>query len=76
MSTNEPDPLLEPVEDIEANEASPLLRKSEKVVTPLPKFQLFIICMIRVVEPVCFASVIPYLQNQIVRFISSVNHPR
>ncbi|ORX41256.1 hypothetical protein BD324DRAFT_613847 [Kockovaella imperatae] len=50
MSLNAPDPIDEPIQDV--TESTPLLAK--KATTPLPKLQLFIICLIRVVEPICF----------------------
>jgi len=70
MSAPTPDPLLIPVEDVEdfsnSTERTPLLhrtRSKEKEVTPLPKVQLAIICLIRSVEPICFQVIFPFISR-------------
>ncbi len=45
-----------------SNESSPLLPSSStKQPTPLPKAQLFSLCLIRLVEPIAFSQVFPYI---------------
>jgi hypothetical protein len=46
-----------------ADESSPLLRRPAS--TPLPKAQLFTLCLIRLVEPIAFAQVFPYINEMI-----------
>ena len=60
MSTFAPDPIDEPIEDV--TEQTPLL-PSKKPTTPLPKRQLLIICLIRIVEPLCFQVVFPFINQ-------------
>ena len=70
MSAPGPDPLVVPVEDVEdfsnSTERTPLLHRTDsrdKKVTPLPKVQLGIICLIRVVEPICFQVIFPFISK-------------
>jgi hypothetical protein len=49
-----------------SDESSPLLAPSPS--TPLPKAQLFILCLIRLVEPIAFAQVFPYINEMIADF--------
>jgi MFS family permease len=46
-----------------ADESSPLLPRPTS--TPLPKAQLFTLCLIRLVEPIAFAQVFPYINEMI-----------
>ena len=46
-----------------SDESSPLLPRSAS--TPLPKAQLFTLCLIRLVEPIAFAQVFPYINEMI-----------
>ncbi|KAF8275256.1 major facilitator superfamily domain-containing protein [Lactarius quietus] len=46
-----------------SDESSPLLLRSTS--TPLPKAQLFTLCFIRLVEPIAFAQVFPYINEMI-----------
>lgn len=69
MSAPAPDPLLVPVEDVneEFTECTPLLHRTkskEKAITPLPKVQLGIVCLIRIVEPICFQVIFPFISER------------
>ncbi|KAH9079176.1 major facilitator superfamily domain-containing protein [Lactarius deliciosus] len=46
-----------------SDESCPLLAPSPS--TPLPKAQLFALCLIRLVEPIAFAQVFPYINEMI-----------
>ncbi|OCF34815.1 hypothetical protein I317_04014 [Kwoniella heveanensis CBS 569] len=46
-----------------------------KPVTPLPKFQLFIACFIRVTEPIAFTACFPFI-NQMIVDLGIVDDPR
>ena len=46
-----------------SDESFPLLPRSTS--TPLPKAQLFTLCLIRLVEPIAFAQVFPYINEMI-----------
>lgn len=48
-----------------SDESTPLLARSS---TPLPKAQLFVLCLIRLVEPIAFAQVFPYINAMIADF--------
>ncbi|ORY23550.1 major facilitator superfamily domain-containing protein [Naematelia encephala] len=49
-------------------EATPLLGKQvQKKATPLPKLQLAIICLIRIVEPICFQVIFPFINEMLVK---------
>lgn len=48
----------------EGGESNPLLGKSED--KPLPKVQIFFLCYARLVEPIAFFSIFPYI-NQMVQ---------
>jgi len=68
MSAPAPDPLLVPIEDVNEDftERTPLLHRTkskEKGVTPLPKLQLGIVCLIRIVEPICFQVIFPFISE-------------
>ena len=58
---------IETVEEafIEATEQTPLIKPLPKATTPLPKFQLFIICLIRIVEPICFIVIFPFINQML-----------
>ena len=76
---NAPDPLFIPVkdvndrfisrssrqQDIEATERTPLLIQKTKPITPLPKVQLSIVFLIRVVEPICFQVIFPFINQML-----------
>ena len=49
-----------------SDESSPLLERPPP--TSLPKAQLFILCLIRLVEPIAFAQVFPYINEMIADF--------
>ena len=70
MSAPAPDPLVVPVEAVDEEfsptERTPLLGASkEKRITPLPKVQLAIVCLIRVVEPICFQVIFPFINQML-----------
>lgn len=53
-------------------ETTPLLRNEDEAqkfakrpVTPLPKLQLTLICLIRVVEPICFQLIFPFINQML-----------
>ncbi|WWC67231.1 uncharacterized protein I206_101138 [Kwoniella pini CBS 10737] len=48
---------------------------SKKTVTPLPKFQLFIACFVRVTEPIAFMACFPFI-NQMILELGIVDDPR
>ncbi|WVF66612.1 hypothetical protein IAT40_001352 [Kwoniella sp. CBS 6097] len=49
--------------------------KKKKAVTPLPKFQLFIACFIRVTEPIAFMACFPFI-NQMILDLGIVDDPK
>ena len=73
MAVAAPDPLVVPVQDVDERspllgnrdvETSSIVSKKEKI-TPLPKVQLAIICLIRVVEPICFQVIFPFINQML-----------
>ncbi len=79
MSAPAPDPMVVPVRVIDQDfvdsesgsqstitERTPLLGlKKEKKITPLPKVQLSIVFLIRVVEPICFQVIFPFINQML-----------
>ncbi|WWC57679.1 uncharacterized protein I303_100213 [Kwoniella dejecticola CBS 10117] len=59
------------VEEEDANK----LALSKRPVTPLPKFQLFIACFVRVTEPIAFMACFPFI-NQMILELGIVDDPR
>lgn len=55
-------------------ETTPLIPPPPKRVTPLPKFQLSLICLIRLTEPICFLRVFPYV-NQMLLDVGAAKDP-
>ncbi|WVW81354.1 hypothetical protein I302_103345 [Kwoniella bestiolae CBS 10118] len=51
------------------------ITKKTKKVTPLPKFQLFIACFVRVTEPIAFMACFPFI-NQMILELGIVDDPR
>ena len=55
---------------VEATETTPLVgddpKGKDRPVTPLPKLQLFIICLIRITEPMCFQVIFPFINQMLV----------
>ncbi|WVQ94221.1 hypothetical protein IAU59_001299 [Kwoniella sp. CBS 9459] len=47
----------------------------KKAITPLPKFQLFIACFIRVTEPIAFMACFPFI-NQMILDLGIVDDPK
>lgn len=54
---------------VEATERTPLIKTTQNPqsnpITPLPKVQLFIICLIRIVEPICFYVIFPFINQML-----------
>ena len=75
MSVPAPDPLTTPVEDVDGDytETSLLIGKTKKPITPLPKLQLLIICLIRVVEPICFQVIFPFINQMLLEVGAAEN---
>ncbi|WWC97476.1 hypothetical protein V866_004356 [Kwoniella sp. B9012] len=48
---------------------------SKRKITPLPKFQLFIACFVRVTEPIAFMACFPFI-NQMILELGIVDDPR
>ncbi|CAO1617812.1 unnamed protein product [Sympodiomycopsis kandeliae] len=49
----------------EERQRSPEEDREEKKATPLPKMQLFVICVMRLSEPICFTVIFPFVSSQI-----------
>ncbi|KZT54511.1 MFS general substrate transporter [Calocera cornea HHB12733] len=58
-----PSPSSTPADD----ESQPLLKHSPRTRTPLPKLQLFLICVVRLAEPVASTQIFPYVNDMCVR---------
>ena len=73
MSAVDPD-----TQPVEASETTPLLTDTpeakSKQITPLPRLQLFIICLIRITEPMCFQVIFPFI-NQMLLDVGAVKNP-
>ena len=55
---------MDPVNDIQDNEQTPLLKKPQKpVYTPLPKLQIAIVLILQICEPICSMSIYPYINE-------------
>jgi hypothetical protein len=55
-------------------EVTPLIPPGPKRITPLPKFQLSLICLIRLTEPICFLCVLPFI-NQMLLDVGAAKNP-
>ena len=57
-------------------ESTPLLPEdvTKKAVTPLPKVQLSLVCLIRLTEPICFNAVLPFI-NQMLLDVGAASSP-
>lgn len=57
-------------------ETQPLLAKDpQRRATPLPKFQLALICFLRITEPIAFLVCFPFL-NQMLLDVGAVDDPK
>jgi len=55
---------MDPVNDIQDNEQTPLLKKLQKpAYTPLPKLQIAIVLILQICEPICSMSIYPYINE-------------
>jgi len=55
---------MDPVNDIQDNEQTPLLKKPQKpAYTPLPKLQIAIVLILQICEPICSMSIYPYINE-------------
>lgn len=64
LTSVDPEPIEEPQEtSTQAADAAGVLAEDEN--TPLPKAQIFLLCYTRVVEPVAFFSIFPYINSMI-----------
>jgi len=59
-----PSLLPEPAADAEQQ---PLLKPAPRARTPLPKLQLFLLCVVRLAEPVAATQIFPYVNDMCVR---------
>lgn len=67
----EPQPIAQPDEtSTQAVEANDVLDEDDN--TPLPGFQIFLLCCTRVIEPIAFFSIIPYI-NFMIEHVGSVD---
>lgn len=77
MSAPAPDPLVVPPEETDRDfaETTPLLasKRGKKAITPLPKLQLSIICLIRIVEPICFQVIFPFINQMLLEVGAAKN---
>lgn len=55
-------------------ETTPLIPTPPKRITPLPKLQLSLVCLVRLTEPICFLSVFPYI-NQMLLDVGAAKSP-
>jgi hypothetical protein len=67
MSHADPDTLTVSLEHPpnEDTESTPLLQKHQKPITPLPRLQLSIICLVRTVEPIAFQVIFPFINQML-----------
>jgi hypothetical protein len=68
-ATDETTPLLEAGPSVQSNQESSLLQDTPPSEaeddTPLPKVQIFLLCYARLVEPIAFFSIFPFVNKMI-----------
>ncbi|KAG8887941.1 hypothetical protein FRB98_008699 [Tulasnella sp. 332] len=73
MSVVKPASETTPLLDLDLASSDPEAAKMTKVVTPLPKGQIFVLCFMRFSDPVCYQVIYPFINEMLI--VHGISNP-